>query len=499
MGNSGKYLTTDGTDTSWGTVTAGANTALSNLASVAINTSLVSDTDSTDNLGSSTVFWANTYTDTLVLSAGLIGTPALTFTGDLDTGMFSPAANRLALVEGGVFFLHHTGLDNTFVGFTSGNATLTGSYNTAIGAYTGQNLTSGGTNILIGRYAGNGLTTGGSNILIGYNAAYLAQTISSVIVIAPSGGANLTSSSQSIYIGNSAGNQTTSGSDNVMIGHDAGSQNTTGNQNVLIGTSAGRTATIGIDQRTMIGYFAGYYNTAANNTFIGWKAGFQTSSATGNTFIGVNTGNPGSLATGDYNIYIGEGVVGTTTTASSIGIGYKTLLTANNQLVIGSDDANGSITDAYFGQGVTKATPAGITFNATGGSGTDNAGAPFTFAGGKGTGTGAGGDLIFQYAPAGSTGTALNALVERLRIGTAVVFNDLGNDVDFRVESDNAANLLYLDAGADTGAGAIGFFGTAVQIQQATIADADGTLADITTKFNTLLADLEGYGLLKSV
>ena len=107
--------------------------------------------------------------------------------------------------------------------------------------------------------------------------------------------------------------------------------------------------------------------------------------------------------------------------------------------------------------------------------------------------------MIFQYAPAGSTGTALNALVERLRIGTAVVFNDLGNDVDFRVESDNAANLLYLDAGADTGAGAIGFFGTAVQIQQATIADADGTLADITTKFNTLLADLEGYGLLKSV
>ena len=28
------------------------------------------------------------------------------------------------------------------------------------------------------------------------------------------------------------------------------------------------------------------------------------------------------------------------------------------------------------------------------------------------------------------------------------------------------------------------------------IVDADGSLADITTKFNTLLADLEGFGFL---
>ncbi|MBP9715211.1 MAG: hypothetical protein KBD52_01855 [Candidatus Pacebacteria bacterium] len=43
----------------------GANTALSNLASVAINTSLISDTDSTDDLGSSSIAWANLYVDTI--------------------------------------------------------------------------------------------------------------------------------------------------------------------------------------------------------------------------------------------------------------------------------------------------------------------------------------------------------------------------------------------------------------------------------------------------
>lgn len=44
-----------------------AVTALSNLASVAINTSLISDTDSTDDLGSSSIAWANLYVDTIEL------------------------------------------------------------------------------------------------------------------------------------------------------------------------------------------------------------------------------------------------------------------------------------------------------------------------------------------------------------------------------------------------------------------------------------------------
>jgi len=41
-----------------------------------------------------------------------------------------------------------------------------------------------------------------------------------------------------------------------------------------------------------------------------------------------------------------------------------------------------------------------------------------------------------------------------------------------------------------------GVAGVTPKAQQAHIVDADGTLADITTKFNTLLADLEGFGFL---
>lgn len=47
-----------------------------------------------------------------------------------------------------------------------------------------------------------------------------------------------------------------------------------------------------------------------------------------------------------------------------------------------------------------------------------------------------------------------------------------------------------------TNGGLMGLYGATPVAQQAHIVDADGTLADITTKFNTLLADLEGFGLL---
>jgi len=46
--------------------------------------------------------------------------------------------------------------------------------------------------------------------------------------------------------------------------------------------------------------------------------------------------------------------------------------------------------------------------------------------------------------------------------------------------------------------GSPGFFGVTPPSQASHIVDADGTIGDITTKFNTLLADLENYGLLAS-
>jgi hypothetical protein len=55
--------------------------------------------------------------------------------------------------------------------------------------------------------------------------------------------------------------------------------------------------------------------------------------------------------------------------------------------------------------------------NAAAGGTSDQAGKDFTIAGSQGKGTGAGGSIIFQTAPAGSTGTSVNALVTAVTIG----------------------------------------------------------------------------------
>lgn len=75
---------------------AGANTALSNLAAVAINTTLLSDTDNTDDLGTASVRWKNLYAveiktgtsaaQTTIISArdvdGAVDTPFITLTAN---------------------------------------------------------------------------------------------------------------------------------------------------------------------------------------------------------------------------------------------------------------------------------------------------------------------------------------------------------------------------------------------------------------------------------
>ncbi len=64
---------------SWssGTGAGGATTALNNLASVAVNTSLISDTDNTDDLGSSSISWKDTYTRTVKFDGSTSGTATI--------------------------------------------------------------------------------------------------------------------------------------------------------------------------------------------------------------------------------------------------------------------------------------------------------------------------------------------------------------------------------------------------------------------------------------
>lgn len=69
-----------------------------------------------------------------------------------------------------------------------------------------------------------------------------------------------------------------------------------------------------------------------------------------------------------------------------------------------------------LGNGNTSAAPTAAVINATGGSGTDIAGASLTLAGGKGTGTGAPGAVNISTSTVGTTGTTLQTLSARVTV-----------------------------------------------------------------------------------
>ena len=93
---------------------------------------------------------------------------------------------------------------------------------------------------------------------------------------------------------------------------------------------------------------------------------------------------------------------------------------------------------------------------------------------------------------------ALAMFAPTVNVGDATVTNTsmiyVHSAMSATVTGDNYS--IWVAGGPVRFDGDFGACGVVPQAQQAHIVDADGTLADITTKFNTLLADIEGFGFL---
>jgi hypothetical protein len=130
----------------------------------------------------------------------------------------------------------------------------------------------------------------------------------------------------------------------------------------------------------------------------------------------VALGRQANANGGSGNIAIGSGAVASGVNAS-IALGMQSVSDLTRTFAAGSTiDANLAIVDWYFGSSRIAAAPQSVTLNASGGSGTDIAGANITIAGGKPTGAGAGGSIFFSTAAAGVSGTTLRALSARWQI-----------------------------------------------------------------------------------
>ncbi|MBI2104492.1 MAG: hypothetical protein HYT90_02765, partial [Candidatus Omnitrophica bacterium] len=147
-------------------------------------------------------------------------------------------------------------------------------------------------------------------------------------------------------------------------------------------------------------------------------------------------------------------LIGNTGNQSITGAGPLTVKAGtNSSMILYAPDSN-----IYLGQKTSgSATSFAQTINGAGGSGTDVAGANITVAGGKGTGNAAGGDIIFQTADAGASGTTLQSLTTKMAITTSGLVG-VGTsapgarlDVDTpNVTSGDGTEVIQLRSGAQT-------------------------------------------------
>jgi hypothetical protein len=236
---------------------------------------------------------------------GSAGAPSINFSGDSDTGIFSPSAGKIALVEDGVLFLHNLGGVNTALG----NNALTsnsGIANTAMGASALRNNTTGGNNTAVGNAALIGNTIGNNNTALGadalsFNAADSNTAVGSGALRLNMGGASNTAVGANVLASND------NGLSNTAVGNDALTANISGGFNTAVGRSA-LGSNSGGDNNVAIGASALLASTGNRNTAVGDNALVNNTSGTNNTALGR-----GALA-------------GNTTALANTGIGRDALL-----------------------------------------------------------------------------------------------------------------------------------------------------------------------------
>jgi hypothetical protein len=231
------------------------------------------------------------------------------------------------------------------------------------------------------------------------------------------GNGNTVSGPSNTIVG--ARNTTISGQGNVILGNNV--SGISGNQNALIGDGCAVHGTKSYN--LLIGQQAQSYGD--RNVLIGFNAtcaagddstalGAQAYCLAGQSVCIGGQGlinGIGGTAIGFYNTADSYGTAlgfAATATGNSISLGSNSFTLGAGQFVAGG--VGSPINDVYFGVGINNATVVPYTIHGVGGNGTNIAGSDISIAGGIGTGTGAGGTVNIQAAPAGSTGSTPNAL-----------------------------------------------------------------------------------------
>jgi len=255
------------------------------------------------------------------------------------------------------------------------------------------------------------------------------------VIIGTGAGAAITSGADNTFLGIGAGAGDTSGSDNTFIGYQAGSTVTSGHDNTLVGfqtvanpttqyaTVIGSGSSVGTNG---LGVVVGAVSVCGGYSSV--CVGSQSSAnADYAVAVGpsVSAGGTGSIAIGQaanagghFSVMMGQvhdnGVGSCWAVGSTNNQSGQIVVNTPGQISFGTAGAAAvPLTDLWIGRGaIGDGTASNVTQNPSPiVAGTSNtAGASHALNGGISTGSGIGGPIIFQTAPAGSSGTAQNAL-----------------------------------------------------------------------------------------
>ena len=413
-GGTNKYLTVDvNGNFSWGTPAGagGADTALSNLASVAINSSLLPGTTNSINLGSATKTWK-----TLFLSSE----GSINFNASSLTISYTSATNRLTFV-GDSFVFPTTGITiGSSSPFSDSSGTLTLQNVDDLDPTTEATI-EGEVDTLdyLDRIQGHQITLTGALTRVGAHALTLTTTGTTNVTFPTSGtlvttddllvGATDQTSSET-WLGVDAGGSGASASQTVFVGNTAG-YGSGGANLVALGFSAGKNATSAA-QSVFIGSSAGAFNTGTpsvgGSVFIGYRAGSAALTARNSIFIGTSSGVGDSVdnSVSGTSILIGNNTL-TGGFSNSIALGTQAENSASNQLMIGSNTS--AISTVIIGNGATSSSPGNTTISPTSGVGTDINGGSLILTSGTHTGGGVAGSILFKTSGLSVSPSSLTA------------------------------------------------------------------------------------------
>lgn len=339
--NSGKYLTTDGTNSSWATVSAGVASFSAGTTGLTPNTA----TTGAVTLGG-TLAVANGGTGQTSLASVSVGTA---------TNIAGGAANRIPYntAAGTTAFIAAPTSGSTYLRWTG--AAFAWSSVTAGAAGTNQQVQYNNAGALAGFGSWDGTTFDisylfGSFKAVNFDAGYgviLSAGPSGSNIVLGDGGTVLSTGNFNVIIGVDSADNLAGGSENVIVGNTIAAAMTSGSNNTLVGTAAFSSASANGSQNTCIGSYSGATLTTGNNNIcLGYNA--TSSSATVSNEITLGDTNisklrvPGlSLTAGTKWINVSESTVAGLASAATAGSGARAFVTDSNSTTFAAIVAGG--------------------------------------------------------------------------------------------------------------------------------------------------------------